>query len=68
MLAYSSPKQQCLGTSFSGGICAYYAAQHPAELASLVMLNPLLNYRKRLIDDKPYWHNGKSATRQGASC
>lgn len=48
-----------LGTSFSGGICGYYAAQHPAELASLVMLNPLLDYRKRLIDDKPYWHNGQ---------
>lgn len=47
-----------LGTSFSGGICAYYAAQHPAELTSLVMLNPLLNYKKRFIDDKPYWHNG----------
>lgn len=47
-----------LGTSFSGGICGYYAAQHPAELASLVMLNPLLNYRKRFIDEKPYWHNG----------
>jgi uncharacterized protein len=47
-----------LGTSFSGGICGYYAAQHPAELASLVMLNPLLDYRERFIDDKPYWHNG----------
>ncbi|HET9117916.1 MAG TPA: alpha/beta fold hydrolase [Pseudonocardiaceae bacterium] len=46
-----------VGTSFSGGICGYYATQHPAELASLVMLNPLLNYKKRFIDDKPYWHN-----------
>jgi uncharacterized protein len=54
-----------LGTSFSGGICAYYAAQHPAELASLVMLNPLLNYRKRLIDDKPYWHNGQISDEAG---
>lgn len=47
-----------LGTSFSGGICGYYAAQHPVELASLVMLNPLLNYRKRFIEDKSYWHDG----------
>lgn len=47
-----------LGTSFSGGICGYYASRHPAELVSLVMLNPLLNYRKRLIDDKPYWQDG----------
>lgn len=44
-----------LGTSFSGGICGYYAAQHPGELACLIMLNPLLNYKKRFIDDKDYW-------------
>jgi uncharacterized protein len=54
-----------LGTSFSGGICGYYAAQHPAELASLVMLNPLLHYRKRFIDDKPYWHNGQISADAG---
>lgn len=54
-----------LGTSFSGGICGYYATQHPAELASLVMLNPLLNYRKRFIDDKPYWHNGHISEEAG---
>ncbi|HET9256367.1 MAG TPA: alpha/beta fold hydrolase [Pseudonocardiaceae bacterium] len=47
-----------LGTSFSGGICGYYAAQHPEQLACLVMLNPLLDYRKRFIDDKPYWQDG----------
>jgi pimeloyl-ACP methyl ester carboxylesterase len=54
-----------LGTSFSGGICGYYAAQHPAELASLVMLNPLLDYRKRFIDDKPYWYNGHISEEAG---
>jgi hypothetical protein len=54
-----------LGASFSGGICGYYAAQHPAELTSLIMLNPLLNYRKRLIDDKPYWHDGQISEEAG---
>ncbi|MCA1605275.1 MAG: alpha/beta hydrolase, partial [Acidobacteria bacterium] len=54
-----------LGTSFSGGICGYYATQHPAELTSLIMFNPLLNYRKRLIDDKPYWHNGQISDEAG---
>ncbi len=29
------------------------------------MLNPLLNYRKRLIDDKPYWHNGQISEEAG---
>src|SRR5262249_61125326 len=33
-----------LGASFSGGICAFYASQNPKQLASLVLLNPLLNY------------------------
>lgn len=54
-----------LGTSFSGGICGYYATQHPTELASLVMLNPLLNYRQRLVDDKPYWHDGQISEEAG---
>lgn len=44
-----------LGASFSGGICAYFAAQHLAELRRLVLFNPSLNYKKRFIDDKPYW-------------
>lgn len=52
-----SERVALLGTSFSGGICGYYAAQHPYDLATLVMLNPLLNYKKRFIDDKPYWQD-----------
>jgi hypothetical protein len=44
-----------LGTSFSGGIAAYFAAHRPRELDRLVLCNPLLNYKKRFIDDKPYW-------------
>jgi pimeloyl-ACP methyl ester carboxylesterase len=48
-----------LGASFSGGICGYYTTQYPNTIASLVLFNPLLNYKKRLIDDKPYWHNNR---------
>ncbi|WP_199515925.1 alpha/beta hydrolase [Nucisporomicrobium flavum] len=44
-----------LGASFGGGICAYFAAHHPDRLAKLVLINPLINYKKRFIDDKPYW-------------
>ncbi|HEV7443467.1 MAG TPA: alpha/beta fold hydrolase [Steroidobacteraceae bacterium] len=54
-----------LGASFSGGICGYYATQHPTELTNLIMFNPLLDYRKRLIDDKPYWHNGQISEEAG---
>jgi pimeloyl-ACP methyl ester carboxylesterase len=48
-----------LGASFSGGICGFYAAQFPAEVRRLVLLNPLVNYKKRFIDDKPYWTDGR---------
>lgn len=44
-----------LGTSFAGGITGYFSAKRPELLIRLVMLNPLLNYKKRFIDDKPYW-------------
>lgn len=54
-----------LGTSFSGGICGYYAAQHPDDLATLVMLNPLLNYKKRFINDKPYWQDEQISDNAG---
>lgn len=54
-----------LGTSFSGSICGYYAAQHPDDLTSLVMLNPLLNYKKRFIDDKPYWQDEQISDEAG---
>ena len=47
-----------LGASFSGGWCAYYAAKCPDEVARLVLLNPQLDYKKRTIDNKPYWSHG----------
>lgn len=46
-----------LGTSFGGGLCAYYAAKRPAELTRLVLLNPQLNYKNRYVDQKPHWSN-----------
>jgi len=46
-----------LGTSFGGGLAAYYAAKAPGELARLVLLNPQLNYQNRYIEQKPYWVN-----------
>jgi alpha-beta hydrolase superfamily lysophospholipase len=46
-----------LGTSFSGGLAAYYAAKQTNELTRLVLLNPQLNYKARYIDQKPYWSN-----------
>lgn len=48
-----------LAASFAGGITAYFAVQHPERVRSLVLVNPLLNYKKRFVDDKPYWHDGR---------
>ncbi|RSM82571.1 alpha/beta hydrolase [Kibdelosporangium aridum] len=48
-----------LGVSFAGGICAYFAAKRPELVHRLVLGNPLLNYKKRFIDDKPYWHDDR---------
>jgi uncharacterized protein len=44
-----------LGTSFSGGICGYYAAKRSSEIHRLVLLNPQLNYKWRTIDSQSYW-------------
>ncbi len=44
-----------LGASFGGGLCAYYAAKRPKELARLVLLNPQLDYKNRYIDQKSHW-------------
>jgi alpha-beta hydrolase superfamily lysophospholipase len=46
-----------LGASFGGGICAYYAAKRPAEVERLVLLNPQLNYKRRTIDNTPFWED-----------
>jgi uncharacterized protein len=50
-----------LGASSGGGLCAYYAAKRPEEIARLVLLNPQLNYKDRYIDQKPHWSNDRLA-------
>ncbi|MET7737670.1 alpha/beta fold hydrolase [Streptomyces sp. NPDC005402] len=46
-----------VGTSFSGGLAAYYAAKQPTEVGRLVLLNPQLDHKHRFIDQKPWWVN-----------
>lgn len=56
-----------LGASFGGGITAMFAARHPEAVRSVVLINPLFNYKRRLIDEKPYWsldHIGLDAGRE----
>lgn len=44
-----------LGASFGGGLCAFFAAHYPDQVRRLVLINPLINYKRRFIDDKPHW-------------
>jgi alpha-beta hydrolase superfamily lysophospholipase len=46
-----------LGASFAGGVCAYYAAKRKSEIGRLVLLNPQLDYKKRTIGSRDYWHD-----------
>jgi uncharacterized protein len=46
-----------LGASFAGGVCACYAAKRTSEISRLVLLNPQLDYKKRTIDSRDYWHD-----------
>jgi pimeloyl-ACP methyl ester carboxylesterase len=46
-----------IGASFGGGITAFYASRYPETVRRLVLFNPLLNYKRRFVDEKPYWHD-----------
>lgn len=46
-----------VAASFAGGTAAYYAAKRPDEVARLVLLNPLIDYKTRFIDEKRAWEN-----------
>jgi len=48
-----------VAASFSGGYSAYYPAMRPNELSRLVLFNPLLDYKRRFIDEKPAWSSGQ---------
>jgi alpha-beta hydrolase superfamily lysophospholipase len=46
-----------VGASFGGGLSAMYAADFPAQVSRLVLFNPLIDYKRRFVDEKPYWAN-----------
>jgi len=54
-----------IGASFGGGISGCFAAHHPGLVRRLVLFNPLIEYKKRFIDDKPYWHEERIRTAAG---
>ena len=55
----SASRISLLGTSFGGGLVAYYAAKRPEDIHRLVLLNPQLNYKDRYVDQKPHWQDDR---------
>jgi len=51
------PSVSLIAASFSGGTAAYYTAKRPDEVHRLVLLNPLLDYKRRFVDEKAAWVN-----------
>lgn len=54
-----------VGASFGGGISAFFAARYPDQVQRLVLFNPLLDYKKRFIDDKPEWDDDQITEQAG---
>jgi alpha-beta hydrolase superfamily lysophospholipase len=52
-------KVHLVGSSLGGGLSAFYTARNPDQVKSLVLMNPLLNYKSRLLDEKPFWFNNQ---------
>lgn len=50
-----------IAASFGGGLSACWASDNESLLDGLVLLNPLLNYGKRMLFDKPFWEKGALA-------
>jgi pimeloyl-ACP methyl ester carboxylesterase len=54
-----------VAASFSGGVAAYYTAKMPAEVSTLVLFNPLIDYKKRFVDEKRAWESGRISEKAG---
>jgi pimeloyl-ACP methyl ester carboxylesterase len=54
-----------IGASFGGGISAFFAARHPDQVRRVILFNPLLDYKKRFIDDKPEWNGDQISEEAG---
>ncbi len=48
-------KVHVIGASFGGGLSAFFASQYPELVQSLILVNPLFNYKKRLLEEKSFW-------------
>ncbi|MCE7006914.1 lysophospholipase [Kibdelosporangium philippinense] len=61
----STPSISLIAASFAGGASAYYAAHRSGDLSTLVLINPLIDYKTRFVDEKPAWRNGYISEKAG---
>src|SRR3990172_8759763 len=54
-----------IAASFGGGLSAYWVSANMNEINTLILLNPLLDYGKRMLFTKPFWNENK-LTKEGA--
>lgn len=59
------PSVSLVAASFSGGTAAYYAAKRPMEARRLVLLNPLIDYKQRFVDEKRAWQHDYISEKAG---
>jgi pimeloyl-ACP methyl ester carboxylesterase len=48
-----------IAASFSGGAAAVVASEYPELFGPLVLFNPLLDYKKRFVDEKSFWEQDR---------
>ena len=58
------PKCHLVGTSFSGGLTIWASSLIEPKVGRIVLFNPLLNYRKRFLEEKT-WFDGLALTSAG---
>lgn len=61
----SSESASLIAASFSGGTAAYYAAKRPDEVRRLVLINPLIDYKQRFVDEKKAWEHDYISAKGG---
>ncbi|MEU7525981.1 alpha/beta fold hydrolase [Saccharothrix sp. NPDC042600] len=59
------PSVSVVAASFSGGMAAYYTAKVPEDVSSLVLFNPLIDYKQRFVDEKRAWETGQISDKAG---
>lgn len=61
----AAPSASVVAASFSGGMAAYYVAKVPGQVATLVLFNPLIDYKQRFVDEKRAWETAQISDKAG---